>query len=204
MRLLSLFGRLGALWCLSVATCAAAERPTDTSSDRGIHLTPAQWEQLDGIVDRGLEYLAAHQQADGSFEAPPVGQPAITGFCVMAFLSRGHVPGQGPYGEQLIRAVDYILASQQPSGLLCRLRPPGDEWKIHGAYHHPIAGLTLGEVYGMTRSPQHARIRQALVRALAFSRSEQTKPRPLPQEKGAGGTSAKARWMPIFRSPPGN
>ncbi|WP_145374447.1 prenyltransferase/squalene oxidase repeat-containing protein [Symmachiella dynata] len=166
----------------AATNCHAAEPLPD--SDRGIRLSPAQWQQLDGVVDRGLEYLSAHQQPDGSFEAPSVGQPAITSFCVMAFLSRGHIPGQGPYGEQLNRAIEYVLASQQPNGLLCRLRAGGDEWKMFGGYHHPIAGLMLGEVYGMTGSPQHARIRTAIEKALLFSRREQTKPRPYPQEKG--------------------
>jgi hypothetical protein len=147
-------------------------------------LSPAEWERLDKVVDRGLEFLAAHQQPDGSFEAPPIGQPAVTGFCVMAFLSRGHVPGQGPYGDQLSRAIEYVLSAQQPNGLLCRLPAGGEEWKIHGAYHHPIAGLMLGEVYGMSGSPQHDRIRTAIEKALAFSRREQIKPRPLPQEMG--------------------
>ena len=37
----------------------------------------------------------------------------MTSFCVMAFLSRGHTPGFGPYGKQLDRAIDYVLSCQQ-------------------------------------------------------------------------------------------
>ena len=184
MHLCSRFGGVGVL-CAGMllwgwpTNCAAAEPLPDSA----IRLSPAQWQQLDTVVDRGLKYLADHQRTDGSFEAPPVGQPAITSFCVMAFLSRGHVSGQGPYGEQLSRAIEYVLSSQQPNGLLCRLRPGGGEWKIFGAYHHPIAGLMLSEVYGMTDAPQHMRIRAAIEKALLFSRREQTKPRRYPQDK---------------------
>lgn len=156
----------------------SAARSEDTTADlpgddRQISLTPAQWDTLDQSVDRGLEFLSQHQNPDGSFDAPPLGQPAVTCFTVMAFLARGHVPGQGPYGQQLSRAIDYVLSKQQPNGLFCDL-PKGRQWNIFGAYHHPISGLMLGEVYGMTQSPQHERIRKAIELALAYSRERQT------------------------------
>ncbi len=154
-------------------TSQAAEKIGSAGTEsRGIVLTPAQWQQLDECVDSGLEYLADHQRPDGSFEAPPLGQPAVTSFCVMAFLSRGHTPDQGPYGRQLSRAIDYVVSTQQPNGLFCDL-PQNREWMIYGAYHHPIAGLMLGEVYGMTETPQDDRIRTAIQRALVYTRQRQ-------------------------------
>ena len=162
----------------------AAEGPsTEPGEHRRITLSPAQWNTLDGAVDRGLEYLSQHQNPDGSFESPPLGQPAVTSFCVMAFLSRGHVPNQGPYGDQLSRAIDYVLSKQQPNGLFCDL-PKGRQWNIFGAYHHPISGLMLGEVYGMTRPPQHDRIQRAIERALAYSRARQTAHTEPEEERG--------------------
>ncbi|MCA9077962.1 MAG: terpene cyclase/mutase family protein [Planctomycetaceae bacterium] len=124
-------------------------------------------------MDRGLEFLSRHQNLDGSIDAPPLGQPAVTSFGVIAFLGRGHVPGEGRYGDLLSRAIDYVLTKQQPDGLFCDL-PKGRQWNIYGAYHHPISGLMLGEVYGMTQSPRQERIRQAIDRALAYSRKRQT------------------------------
>src|SRR2546423_15720322 len=63
-------------------------------------LPPATWQQVEKSVDRGLAWIASQQAADGSFLTLPQGQPAVTSFCVMAFLSRGHQPGVGPYGQR--------------------------------------------------------------------------------------------------------
>ena len=45
-----------------------------------------------------LGWLATQQADDGSFPTLPQAQPAVTSLCVLAFLSRGHQPGLGPYG----------------------------------------------------------------------------------------------------------
>ena len=66
-------------------------------------LPPGKWKQVEGSVDRGLNWLAQQQAEDGSFPSLPTAQPAVTSFCVLAFLSRGHQPGVGPYGQQLNR-----------------------------------------------------------------------------------------------------
>src|SRR5881394_3006172 len=81
-------------------------------------LPPAKWQQVEKSVDRGLAWLASQQGADGSFPTLPQGQPAVTSFCVMAFLSRGHQPGVGPYGERLNRAIDFVLSCQLTNGLI--------------------------------------------------------------------------------------
>jgi hypothetical protein len=68
-------------------------------------LTVEQWKNVDDGVDRGLAWLASQQRADGSFPTMESGQPAVTSLAVMAFLSRGHMPGDGPYGNRLDRAI---------------------------------------------------------------------------------------------------
>ena len=90
-----------------VAVSSGVESPGDV-------LTREQWKSVDGSVDRALKWLASKQRSDGSFEAPDGGQPAITALCVLAFLSRGHLPGQGPYGEHINRGIDFTCAP--PSG----------------------------------------------------------------------------------------
>src|SRR6185295_14855751 len=67
-------------------------------------LPPAKWQQLEKSVDHGLAWIASQQAADGSFPTLPAGQPAVTSLCVLAFLSCGHQPGTGLYGQQLDRA----------------------------------------------------------------------------------------------------
>lgn len=144
-------------------------------------LSAAEWNALDASTDRGLEFLSKKQRPDGSFEAPGPGQPAITSLCVMAFLSRGHIPHEGRYGAALERAIDFVLDSQQPSGLLCSL-PVGaklvnDTPSQTGSYNHAIAGLMLGEVYGMTAVKQRERIQVAIEAALRFTREQQLRPK---------------------------
>ena len=62
-------------------------------------LNAREWARVEASVDKGLAWLAKQQLTDGSFEARDLGQPAITSFAVMAYLSRGHRPGSGPYGK---------------------------------------------------------------------------------------------------------
>lgn len=151
-------------------------------------LTPEQWRRVDAAVDRGLEYLAAQQRADGSFEAPPTGQPGITALAVIAFLSRGHVPGEGPYGPHLLKAIEFVRTCQREDGLLSAAEPEPSH--VHdgashtGNYNHAIAGLMLTEVYGMVSGAQQEQIALTIRRALEFTRLQQTKPRRNPREKG--------------------
>ena len=150
-------------------------------------LPPEKWQQVEKSVDRGLTWIASQQAADGSFPTLPQGQPAVTSFCIMAFLSRGHQPGVGPYGERINRAIDFVLSCQLTNGLIS-LQPPGpvhqDKQPSHTAsYNHAIAGLMLGEVYGQINGPRAKAAKQAIERALKFSRQLQTRAKP-PADKG--------------------
>src|SRR5690606_38237803 len=86
-------------------------------------LSPEQWEQVDESVTNALAWLAAQQQRDGSFPTLPQGQPGVTSLCVMAFYAHGHLPGSGPYGDQLQKALDYIETCQKRSGILAMVFP---------------------------------------------------------------------------------
>lgn len=150
----------------------AGQEKTEQTVDRAPNLavlSDVQWKRIDASVDRALECLAKHQQSNGSFEAPIEGQPAVTALCVMAFLSRGHVPGVGPYGKHIERGIDYTLSTQKPAGTLTATMQ-----NTRPEYNHAIAGLMLGEVYGMTSGERSERIGKAIPRAIKFSRSLQT------------------------------
>ena len=99
---------------------AEADNPRSELADA---LTPAEWKKVDAALERALAWMAIQQQQDGSFPTIPSGQPAITSLCVMAFLSCGHQPGSGQYGEQLNRAIGFVLDCQQPSGLFVLEEP---------------------------------------------------------------------------------
>lgn len=119
-------------------------------------ITPA----ADEAIDRGLAWLVNRQHEDGSFGAGAYrGNVAITALAGLAFLSAGSTPGRGPYGAQLDRIVDYLLARSQPSGFII-----APEAASHGPmYGHGFATLFLAESYGMSRRTE---LREKLARAV--------------------------------------
>ncbi|MGE4002041.1 MAG: hypothetical protein AB7I48_17685, partial [Planctomycetaceae bacterium] len=104
-------------------------------------------------------------------------KPGVTSLCVLAFLSRGHLPNEGPYGRQVQRGVEFVLSTQRSDGLWTnhRVEPTLTSHGVsHAAlYNHGIAGLMLGEVYGVTGGDQAESIRQSIAKGLEFSRKEQ-------------------------------
>ncbi len=190
---------------LAISICWGALAPRAGRSDDSLAeestrrhvpdiLDTAQWSKLDASVDRGLEYLSHQQNEDGSFETLDVGQPAISSLCVMAFLSRGHVPEQGPYGKQLSQAIEFVLSTQRADGLLYGQPVPTSFSQFNGfhtsLYNHAIAGLMLSEVYGMTSSGQQIKLREAITRAVTFTRQNQMLPKRQAIDKGG--------WRYIF------
>jgi hypothetical protein len=161
------------------------------SKDLAGALPPEKWRQVENSVDRGLAWLASQQADDGSFPTLPTAQPAVTSFCVLAFLSRGHQPGSGPYGRQMERAIDFVLSCQKEDGLLC-YDTPGPDWEFETAshtasYNHAIAGLMLGEVYGQVSGKRARTVREAIEKALRFTHNLQARPKPSPIDKGGWG-----------------
>jgi len=116
-------------------------------------------EQLNESVKLGLEYLKREQKNDGSFGVGRYSRSvAITSLCALAFMSDGHLPGRGEYGEQVQRALDFVVTHSTESGLLAAETSHGP------MYGHGFATLFLGEIYGM--SPEDNRVRDALVKAV--------------------------------------
>jgi len=185
------------LWLLFLAPAWSArcqEPPTvppatgeTVISPRDI-LPPYDWETIDLSVDRALDWLAVRQQADGRFPTIDQGQPGVTCLCVLAFLSRGHVPGEGPYGDQLTRAVRFIAGCQLDDGIITYVPPTmgmGAGNPVHAAsYNHPIAGLTLSEVYGMIPGEEAGNVRRVVERAIEYTRKQQTRTKRSPADLG--------------------
>ncbi len=125
-------------------------------ADAGKLITAA----TDQAIDRGLTYLAAAQHDDGSYASGGYrGNVAICGLAGLAFMAGGSTPNRGPYGENVTRCVQYILAHTQESGFITA---PGAE--SHGPmYGHGFATLFLAECYGMSPSDE---VREKLSRAI--------------------------------------
>ena len=145
-----------------------------------VPVSETEWARIEASVDRALAWLADQQQGDGSFPSRLDGQPAVTSLCAMAFLARGHLPGEGPYGAHIDRAIDYVLASQNAEGIIARI--PGNG---HNAtYNHAISSVMLCEVYGMNDPDQSKRIHDAIGRALGWTLGRQQIRRRNPNDQG--------------------
>ncbi len=154
--------------------CWMAVVPSTLAAEAADLLSEQQWQQVDKSVERGLAWLATQQQRDGSFPTLPHGQPGVTSLCVMAFLSHGHLPGEGPYGEQVQKAVDFVISCQKRSGILAFTAPNGLELSRNvgqnvgssSAYNHAISALVLSETYGIQSDANANKIRPVVRKAL--------------------------------------
>jgi hypothetical protein len=151
-------------------------------------LTPLQQRQMQQAVDRALRYLASRQATDGSFDTVDRCQPGVTGLCVLAFLSRGYLPNQGPYGPHIERGIEFILSCQREGGVL----NGGDPEPIYisrgfghcAMYNHGIAALTLCEAYGMADKARSEQIRTPIERARDFTLFRQAIPKRSAKDRG--------------------
>ena len=143
-------------------------------------ITPEQ--QL--AVEKGLEYLASQQNVEGSFgnSVSYGATAAITSLAGIAFMADGNLPGRGKYGDNVRKAVEFIVRNQQESGLFTTSANQGE------MYSHGFSTLFIGEVYGMTGDDQIKENLQKAVRLIERCRIR----------KGDGVISRR-RWMRIFR-----
>ena len=143
---------------------SAAEAPAESLA---ACLPPGKWDEVEKLVDSLLEKISSGQTEKGALGSDDP-QPAATSLAVMAFLSRGHAPGRGRYGACLVKAMEFVLSSQDKEGVFSL-----DGRSQNATYHHALSGLMLGEVYGLTGGERSPRVREAIARALKVSRGVQ-------------------------------
>ncbi|HEX5137586.1 MAG TPA: prenyltransferase/squalene oxidase repeat-containing protein [Planctomycetota bacterium] len=142
-------------------------------------------DRTDDAVEGALRWLAERQNRNGEakgswnavlgfkindgYRADPARQPAgglphlgVTALAGMAFLAGGHLPGEGPYGDVVEDALEFVLSSVHDDGYITR----------NGSrmYSHAFSLLFLAEVYGMTGNPI---LRDRLDRAVEFTYKSQ-------------------------------
>ena len=140
---------------------------------------PKKDKELEEHVNKALGFLKNTQNEDGTWSAGQGGQrnAALTGLCVMAFLSAGHVPGEGPYAETVEKGIRAVLKMQQANGLIAS---EGG----HEMYHHGICTLMLAEVAGMTEGPLAKEVREKLEKAVTLTLKAQRKETRRPADVG--------------------
>ena len=89
------------------------------------------------MYDKGLQYLAQTQTADGSWTGGHVGA-GVTGLALMVFLASGEDPNFGLYSSHVRKAVRSIISQQNAS----------TGFFGNSMYHHGFAMLALAEAYG--------------------------------------------------------
>jgi len=121
---------------------------------------------VDQAVQKALAFLAKRLASDASFASEVKNLNAVSGLAGMAFLSVGHTPGRGPYGDVVNRCIDFILATpaEGPHGGAAKgwLGRSGHD-KMYG---HAIATLFLCEVSGMVDPERQKKIDVLLPKAL--------------------------------------
>lgn len=132
-------------------------------SQKGAEDVPAVDEmtpELNRAVELGLAYLKKEQLPDGSFGEGKYRQHVgITSLAALAIMADGNLPGRGPHGEMVQKALDFILSNITETGLIA-----ADKTSHGPMYGHGFATLFLGEIYGM--NPTDTRVRDGLVKAV--------------------------------------
>jgi hypothetical protein len=128
-------------------------------------------------IDAGLAYLAKEQAADGSWGTTRFkGNVGVSSLAGLAFLSAGHRPGQGPHGEVVAKAVDFMLQC----GTEKHFRSPLGFF-YHGQnfngpmYGHAYGVLFLAEAHAVVPDKKKQEVKDALTRGVKIILDAQSK-----------------------------
>ena len=134
------------------ATPDASAQQGDPRTSSGVSITPEQ----ERATAKALAWLAREQNENGSWTGgvgfklnngyrttrEGEGHVGVTALAGMAFLAGGHLPGRGEYGENLDRAIEFVLGCVDNDGYITRADTR--------MYSHAFATLFLAEACGMT------------------------------------------------------
>ena len=118
-------------------------------------------------IDRGLIFLDRKQIKSGR-DAGSMGRSgyaagvAVAGLAGLAFMCNGSAPGDGPYGRNVDRCVEFVMANTRDNGYIARVDGSGSD----NMYGHGFAMLFLAQAYGMTQRPE---IEEKLSKAVALT-----------------------------------
>ena len=140
-------------------------------------------DRVDQAVERGLRYLADAQLPNGAYRGESGSTAALPALAGMAFLSKGYLPGEEPYGEVINRAIDYVLdcAEMKPDAKFRGYLGGRGNGRM---YAHAIATLFLSEVSGMVDPERQERIDEVLPRAARIILDAQARNKRDEQDRG--------------------
>jgi hypothetical protein len=151
-----------------------AGRTEGARADRLKKFAGGYGEQVESAVLRALEWLASQQKPGGEWGdiskhnqtwhsrkwTSSMGNDQrtarLTALCLLAFLAHGETPQSAQFGDTVQRAIEYLLAQQNPeTGLFVPLAEsrPEKSGEDLGVYAHAQATYALAEAYALTRAP---------------------------------------------------
>jgi hypothetical protein len=122
------------------------------------------------VVGEGLDWLVYQQHKLGHWTAQGRYPTAMTALSGLALLCEGSTTTQGPYADNLRRAVDYLVRQSRPNGLI------GDPLRDDRyTYGHGFSMLFLSEVLGEEEDEDRRdELIDVLTRAVRFTGEAQT------------------------------
>jgi hypothetical protein len=145
--------RFGVLVGLAVGAVGHAQSLFGTVGD-------AVPQDVETVYRKGLKYLVAKQNNDGTWSDGYGRQPGVVALAMLSILAHGEDPNYGPYAETVKRCIDAIIKAQNTS----------NGYIGSSMYNHGFATLGLAESYGVV---QDDRIGPALEKAVGLILSSQ-------------------------------
>ncbi|MFP6751419.1 MAG: prenyltransferase/squalene oxidase repeat-containing protein [Pirellulaceae bacterium] len=132
---------------LSAIALAMAGVPLSGQRRRGLPDRSIMTMETKSAIKRGLGFLAAQQNEEGSFGSSGYARnAAVCSLAGLAILASGNTPRRGVHGETVDRLLQYILAQASDSGFIAVI----DKATQGPMYDHGFATLFLAQVYGMS------------------------------------------------------
>lgn len=146
--------------------------------------------QAELIYEKGMQYLARTQGADGGWNDAFGSEAGVVGLCVAAFLAHGEDPVNGPYAKNIDSAIELILSQQNEK----------NGYIGSSMYNHAFAVKALAESYGVVGNPK---IGPALKKAVDLILSAQKRNRfgawrYNPESRDADSTVTGCQLVALF------
>jgi hypothetical protein len=121
-------------------------------------------ERVNAATDRALDYLESKQIKQGDNAGAWSTNQAFNAVAMLAFLSSGHTPGRGKYGDVIEDGVVKPGVLTRGKKYMLSKANPDTGYIASGAmYEHGLSTLCLAEMYGMDPDPDlEAKLRKAV------------------------------------------
>jgi len=119
----------------------------------------------ESAVDKGLEWLARNQEADGHWDGQKHGgkgggveiDAAMTGYALLAFLGAGHTEKVGKYRDVVRKGVAWLIKEQGQHG----------RWGANN-YAHGIASMAIAESAAMSKIAETKKAAQKAIEGVEY------------------------------------